>query len=75
MTGHNWLLEIINIETGIKDAPRRGQFMCFYWGKPYKGAKCLYNHKLRCKRLQYDVHMYIEEQMPQRGKILLRQMQ
>ena len=63
MTGHDWLWEVINIEVRIKDTPKKEQFWCFYCGKSYKGAKCLYNHKLKCKWLQDDVHMYIEARL------------
>ena len=63
MTGHDWLWEVINIEVRIKDTPKKEQFWCFYCGKSYKGAKRLYNHKLKCKWLQDDVHMYIEARL------------
>ena len=63
MKGHNWLRKVINIEARIKDTPKKGQFRCFYCGKPYKGVKCLFNHNLRCKQLQDDVHMYIEARL------------
>ena len=63
MMGHDWLWKVINIEVRIKDTPKKEQFWCFYCGKPYKGAKCLYNHKLKCKWLQDDVHTYIEARL------------
>ena len=58
--GHYWLQEIINIEEEIKDTTRQGQFKCLYCKKIYKVAKCPYNHKLKCKKLQKEVHIHIE---------------